>query len=102
MQEEKQNEDDPLKNAKMVKCRICKEDHWTSKCPYQHTLGAIQDSLKEEKKPVAAVEDKAKSGKYVPPNLREGGGNRRGESMQTSHRGLGSFSSNKYGVVFNQ
>jgi len=89
LQEEKQVDDDPLKNAKNVKCRICKEDHWTIKCPYKHTLGPLQESLRSEEKkpPVNVVEEKAggKLGKYVPPNMREGG-NRRGESMQSSHR----------------
>lgn len=86
MQDDKQEQDDPFKNAKNVKCRICKEDHWTIKCPYKNTLGPLQDSLKADEKPAAsggASEDKAKSGKYVPPNMREGG-NRRGESMQSS------------------
>lgn len=29
----------------MVTCRLCKGDHWTSKCPYKDSLGAnsIQD-----------------------------------------------------------
>lgn len=39
-----QQTDDPLKKLKeqskgMVTCRICKGDHWTSKCPYKDTLG---------------------------------------------------------------
>lgn len=88
LQEEKQTDDDPLKNAKNVKCRICKEDHWTIKCPYKHTLGPLQETLKaDDKKPATAATttEEKKSGKYVPPNMREGG-NRRGESMQSSHR----------------
>ena len=39
-----QRDDDPLKKLKeqqkgMVTCRICKGDHWTTKCPYKDTLG---------------------------------------------------------------
>ena len=35
-------DDDPLKklSKSMVTCRICKGDHWTTKCPYKDTLGA--------------------------------------------------------------
>ena len=29
----------------VVKCRICKEDHWTTMCPYKETLGPLQESL---------------------------------------------------------
>lgn len=36
-----------LKDSKqgVVKCRICKEDHWTTMCPYKETLGPLQESL---------------------------------------------------------
>ena len=68
----------------MVKCRICKEDHWTTQCPYKDTLGPLRDSLvggadKEEEAggPAggqAAVQGAAagSSGgnKYVPPSRR--------------------------------
>jgi hypothetical protein len=36
------HDDDPLKKLStksMVTCRICKGDHWTTKCPYKDTLG---------------------------------------------------------------
>ena len=26
----------------VVKCRICKEDHWTTNCPYKDTLGPLR------------------------------------------------------------
>lgn len=35
----------------MVKCRICKDDHWTTQCPYKDKLGTLPDLLKEEPKP---------------------------------------------------
>ena len=52
-----QQTDDPLKKLKeqskgMVTCRICKGDHWTSKCPYKDTLGpATIKELEEQGKP---------------------------------------------------
>ncbi|XP_035228640.1 eukaryotic translation initiation factor 3 subunit G-like [Stegodyphus dumicola] len=88
-EEEKGQEEDPLaklKGQKMVKCRICKDDHWTTQCPYKDKLGTLPDLLKEEPKPVTPnpqVEEKVKAGKYVPPSMREGA-NRRGESMTPS------------------
>uniref|UniRef100_A0A646QDX4 Eukaryotic translation initiation factor 3 subunit G n=1 Tax=Hemiscolopendra marginata TaxID=943146 RepID=A0A646QDX4_9MYRI len=90
-EEEKPAEDDALakiRGSKMVRCRMCKEDHWTTQCPYKDTLGPLQETLKgDEKKPAtpAQTEEKTKMGKYVPPSLRDGG-NRRGESMQPSRR----------------
>ena len=32
-------------NRGVVKCRICKEDHWTTNCPYKDTLGPMRDAL---------------------------------------------------------
>ncbi len=32
-------------NKGVVKCRICKEDHWTTNCPYKETLGPLRESL---------------------------------------------------------
>ena len=29
----------------IVKCRICKEDHWTTQCPYKDTLLPVQEAL---------------------------------------------------------
>ncbi|KAF8773103.1 eukaryotic translation initiation factor 3 subunit G-like [Argiope bruennichi] len=94
-EEEKGQEEDPLaklKGQKMVKCRICKDDHWTTQCPYKDKLGSLPELLKEEAaKPAATptanpqVEEKVKAGKYVPPSMREGA-NRRGESMTPSRR----------------
>lgn len=95
-QEEETNpEEDMLaklrsQKTKMVKCRICKEDHWTTQCPFKDKV-ALPEHLKEEAKPLASasasvpaeVEEKVKSGKYIPPSMREGA-NRRGESMAQS------------------
>jgi len=70
---EKDQDDSALKKLKesgnrgVVKCRICKEDHWTTQCPYKDTLGPLRESLSgpvEESAPEA-------EGKYVPPSRRE-------------------------------
>ena len=46
-----QQDDDPLKKLaatnKMVSCRYCKGEHWSSKCPYKDTLGATSVKLDE-------------------------------------------------------
>lgn len=49
--EEEMNEQEELKekliNAQkgQVKCRLCKEDHWTKKCPYKDKLEPLRTSL---------------------------------------------------------
>ncbi|XP_055520172.1 eukaryotic translation initiation factor 3 subunit G [Leucoraja erinacea] len=92
-------EEDPmakLKGQKIVSCRICKGDHWTTRCPYKDTLGPMQKELAEQLGLTTADKEKgsdpepvqpaqSKTGKYVPPSLRDGA-NRRGESMQTNRR----------------
>jgi len=63
----------------VVKCRICKEDHWTTQCPYKETLGPLKDSLTnvapeggETAAAPAQPQAQASSagGKYVPPSRR--------------------------------
>lgn len=99
-----QDVDDPLKKLsqstqKIVQCRICKGDHWTTKCPYKDRLEVIQSQVKEdEAKPAigaagtagtaVAVDQAAasKTGKYIAPGLREGAATRRGETMPRSQR----------------
>lgn len=76
---------DKLKDSKqgLVKCRICKEDHWTSMCPYKDTLGPLQEKLQgttglsatEDTSAPAESSDRlpagaAPGGKYVPPSKR--------------------------------
>ncbi|KAL4218601.1 Eukaryotic translation initiation factor 3 subunit G [Mactra antiquata] len=93
-------EEDPLaklKTQKLVSCRICKGDHWTTKCPYKDTLGPIQETLETDKKkpeepsggaPVQAaaapVATNKQGGKYVPPSMRDGAAKGRGETMKSS------------------
>jgi len=92
---EEAEKDDPLKKLKggsIVKCRVCKGDHWTTKCPYKESLQPLKDIEEKEKaKDVDAapqMADLAKPGgsKYVPPSLRGGAGagtERRGETMNS-------------------
>ncbi|KAH3798650.1 hypothetical protein DPMN_152252 [Dreissena polymorpha] len=50
-----QAEEDPLsklKSQKLVSCRICKGDHWTTKCPYKDTLAPIQCPYKDTLAPI--------------------------------------------------
>ncbi|CAG0892866.1 unnamed protein product [Cyprideis torosa] len=53
-----QDDDDPLSKLKakqgaIVKCRFCKEDHWTSQCPYKDHLVQLKPANgTEEKKEV--------------------------------------------------
>lgn len=39
---------------KIVQCRICKGDHWTTKCPYKDQLEVIQAQVKEDEAKSAA------------------------------------------------
>lgn len=86
-------ENDSLKKlsiAKNVSCRICKGDHWTTKCPYKDQLENIAQQLETEdgKNATTAEPNKAAptTGKYVAPGLRDSSGVRRGESMPRSNR----------------
>jgi translation initiation factor 3 subunit G len=49
-----------LKTAAIL-CRICKGEHWTNKCPFKDTHGEAS---------TAPAEEPAKTGKYIPPSLR--------------------------------
>ncbi|XP_066913701.1 eukaryotic translation initiation factor 3 subunit G-like [Clytia hemisphaerica] len=103
-EELEEDKDDPMKKLKgtsIVKCRVCKGDHWTTKCPYKESLQPLKEI--EEKEKIAesggvdtstmAAEIAAKTGvnptsaggKYVPPSLRGGGDGkeRRGETMNS-------------------
>jgi len=85
-------------NKGVVKCRICKEDHWTTQCPYKDKIGLLKDlpGTEEDKASptgtapaggaigaaganaaTAAAAGGPKA--YVPPGRRDGA--RAGESM---------------------
>lgn len=93
------DKEDPLKKLKgnsIVKCRVCKGDHWTTKCPYKDSLQPLKEIEDKEK-----AKDNVDGGaldfaskvaggpgggsKYVPPSLRGGsdGTPRRGETMNS-------------------
>jgi len=79
-------------NRGVVKCRICKEDHWTTQCPYKDTLGPLRESLTgpvdgeggppgeggpAAQPPAGGAPPAAgggAGGKYVPPSRRGAGG----------------------------
>jgi len=100
---EKEQETSSLDKLKgkggVVKCRICKEDHWTTQCPYKDTLGPLKDSLtnpvdREGAEPSAAAAASAGAapagpssagGKYVPPSKR-GAEGRIGDTMPDRRR----------------
>jgi len=88
-------DDDPmnkLKGQKIVQCRVCKGDHWTTKCPYKDKLAPIEEKLPDDLDgpkegspagpgPGATAAKPAPGGpppgagggppgKYVPPSLR--------------------------------
>jgi len=95
-----QDDGDPLKKlagSSIVKCRYCKGDHWTTKCPYRDSLQPLKELEDKEKGKdsdaaaaaelaVAAAGAPGKGGvKYIPPSLRGGTGAepRRGETMSS-------------------
>lgn len=49
--DEEQNEQEEIKKKLLdqqkgqVKCRLCKEDHWTKQCPYKDKLEPLRSSL---------------------------------------------------------
>jgi translation initiation factor 3 subunit G len=77
---------------KMVSCRFCKGDHWSTKCPYKDTLGATNmlDETKNQPENTGSASPNVgvanppgrvpNTGKYIPPSQR-GEGNKKGEMM---------------------
>lgn len=55
----------------MIKCRFCKGDHWSAKCPLKDIL---QDKIDSKEAVTAAANQAAagKTGSYVPPSMRSG------------------------------
>lgn len=85
IEEEKPDALSTMKKTSSLVCRICKGDHFTLKCPYKDTIGALSDLTLDEapkaENPAAESESsRTAGGKYVPPSMR-GGGERKGESM---------------------
>ena len=72
-------EQESQKVSVSILCRICKGNHFSSKCPYKDTyapLDVIQSTIDNVKE----GNDSNTGGKYVPPSLRSRGP---GESMPT-------------------
>jgi len=101
--EEDKDESEDLKKKLMdaqkgqVKCRLCKEDHWTKQCPYKDKLqplvGINEDGENEGAGPPGAPGGPPGAGgapggsgpsKYVPPSMRNDGKERKGESMMSA------------------
>lgn len=55
----------------MIKCRFCKGDHWSAKCPLKDIL---KDKIDSKEAATAAASQAAAGGKsaYVPPSMRSG------------------------------
>lgn len=90
VEESQETEEDLQLQAKQqlksIQCRICKEDHWTTQCPYKDRAPAA-GQLDESSRAVAAAAnaaskglDMTKSDRYVPPLMRDGA-RRGGEAM---------------------
>ena len=51
--QELEEDEDPLKklkaNSSVVKCRVCKGDHWTTKCPFKDSLQPLKEIEDKEK-----------------------------------------------------
>lgn len=90
-------------NKGVVKCRICKEDHWTTQCPYKDKIGLLKDlpgegddkasptgtapaggAIGAAGAAAAGAAAGVVKGAYVAPGRREGG--RAGESMNDRRR----------------
>jgi len=73
--------------SRSITCRLCEGNHYTTRCPYKETLGGI--AMQDEAAGVDttgpadinAPGAKTSDGKYVPPSMRAGAENRRGETM---------------------
>jgi len=98
-EEDNDKESEDLKKKLMdaqkgqVKCRLCKEDHWTKQCPYKDKLsplvGINEDGENEGAAgpggpPAAGAPAGSGPSKYVPPSMRNDGKERKGESMLSS------------------
>ncbi|XP_068157033.1 eukaryotic translation initiation factor 3 subunit G-2 [Drosophila tropicalis] len=57
----------------IAKCRICNGDHWSVNCPYKGTAMDSKTMMENKATAAAAAVGDPKSGKYVPPFLKEGG-----------------------------
>ncbi|OQR78486.1 eukaryotic translation initiation factor 3 subunit G-like [Tropilaelaps mercedesae] len=98
IEEPQETEEDLQQQAKQqlksIQCRICKEDHWTTQCPYKDRMPSGVGQLDESSRAAAAAANAASKGMdpnktdlYVAPSLRAGAGARRGETMGNTRHG---------------
>ncbi|XP_022084308.1 eukaryotic translation initiation factor 3 subunit G-A-like [Acanthaster planci] len=90
-----QQEDDTLKklqSQRLVMCRVCKGDHWTTKCPYKDSLEPLQEKLLQgggadgaegADENADTAKKPAGTGKYVPPSARDASGQRKVTPMDS-------------------
>lgn len=87
-----------LGDKNMVRCRLCGNDHWTSKCPWKDTV-VPGGKLSDDKKAAIGGAPGGGSGpsgggapgggdgkKYVPPSFREGATGKRMDNPNMSKR----------------
>lgn len=87
--DEKSNENVLDAGKNIAKCRICNGDHWSLNCPYKGTAMDTSKLIENKAPPTTtAVESGPKSGKYVPPFMKDiqkaGGPSGRGGRDDTS------------------
>jgi len=75
-------------NRGVVKCRICKEDHWTTQCPYKDTLGPLRESLTGPVEGEGGPEGGAGAAAAPGPAPAGGGGGAGGKYVPPSRRGM--------------
>lgn len=77
-EEDKAEEDKAKSNtAQRLKCRACGGAHYTSKCPFKDSLGAVDSALEGDAAAAAAPltdATPAAPGRFVPRHLRAGAG----------------------------
>jgi len=83
---EEQDKNEPaIAPIPMVKCRYCKGDHWSAKCPHKDLL---QDRVVESSRPDTGAGLSSSSNAYKPPSARSG-------AIPSSFSGKGKFDSGK-------
>lgn len=72
-EEEKSNDTVLDPKNQFAKCRFCNGAHFTTNCPYRHTASYIEKILDTKPTTSASVAEtsSSKSGKYVPPHIKD-------------------------------
>lgn len=79
----------------LVKCRVCRGDHWTAKCPHKDLF---QDRVMDSRVEPSRVTADSTSGAYKPPSMRNGAA---AAQMPSSSTRGGKFDSGR-GGAFNK